>query len=87
MKTIAWWLWATNGKSWDVMCGRLADLTESPAWGTHVYARMRTQRTFFAKGKLLQDRVARLKQIAWWQWGERRKNQNDVHFFGSLRER
>jgi len=63
MKTIAWWLWATNGKSWDVMCGRLADLTESPAWGTHVYSRMRTQRMFFAKGTLLQDRVARLKQI------------------------
>jgi len=41
----------------------------------------------FAKGKLLQDRVARLKQIAWWQWGERRKNQNDVHSIGLLRER
>jgi hypothetical protein len=38
---------------------------------------VRTQRKFFAKGKLMPDRIARLEQIAWWQWEERCKNRDD----------
>ena len=77
LEAIPWWSWATNSKNWDGMFDRVADLPEPPARGTKEYEWVRTQRKFFAKGKLLPDRIARLEQIAWWQWEERRKNRDD----------
>ena len=72
LEAISWWSWATNGKNWDAMFDQIASLPEPPVRGTKEYDWMRTQRKFFAKGKVSQDRIARLKQIAWWQWQERR---------------
>jgi len=69
--------WATNSKNWDGMLIGLPILPEPPARGTKNTSGCETQRKFFAKGKLLPDRIARLEQIAWWQWEERRKNRDD----------